>query len=118
MAAAEVGGRSYDHHLIDDTDSEADIYEDHTHLQFDSRSSSALGGLPLGNIQNISHHNASFDTITFALSNFHIGTVSKENIQDLESEKMINCAFLSAMWPPIYASNHQTDPPRRECDPQ
>jgi len=85
MAAAEVGSRSFDHHLID-TDSEADIYDDHPHLQFDSRSSSALGGLPLGNIQNISH-NPSFDTITVALSNFHIGTVSKENIQDLESDK-------------------------------
>ncbi|KAM7188017.1 hypothetical protein V8F33_010874 [Rhypophila sp. PSN 637] len=54
--------------------------------QFDSRSSSALGGLPLGNIENISHQ-PSFDTITVALSNFHIHTVSKENIKEFDKAR-------------------------------
>lgn len=90
--AAEVGGRPFDHNLIDtDTDSEPDIYSDNItnkfELEFASRSSSPLGGqLPLGNIENISHQ-PSFDTITVALSNFHIRTISKENIQDQETGK-------------------------------
>ncbi|KAK4216135.1 hypothetical protein QBC37DRAFT_100198 [Rhypophila decipiens] len=90
--AAEIGGpRSFDYNLTD-TDSEAEIYEDHmrnsgiSEPQFDSRSSSALGGLPLGNIENISHQ-PSFDTITVALSNFHIHTVSKENIKEFDKAR-------------------------------
>lgn len=86
--AAEVGGRSYDLNLID-SDSDDEIYHDHITnslgpLEFDSsRSPSPVGGqLPLGNIENNISHQPSFDTITVALSNFHIHTVSsKENIE-------------------------------------
>ncbi|KAK3314980.1 hypothetical protein B0H66DRAFT_605903 [Apodospora peruviana] len=77
-------------------DSDTSIYEDgaHNYLEPQFTTSSiasdnnapVLGGLPLGNIQNIGK--PSLDTITAGISNLYISTISKENIHDQQTGKV------------------------------